>query len=268
MKQINLADVKQYLVRNQSNLETGLGLVLNVASTVLAVKGAIEAYKEVESKKKPGEEIPKKKVIGIYAKHLALSIAATAGSIISTIAGKKTDVRKIALLSSAYEFAKEYERQVEKQFGEKKNEEIKAKVLEERKPINDGSEAVSLYDGDGYFFEPSLGKWFISNTVNIGAVVNDVNNSMLINDEAPLKDFLDGIYERTPLAINKQLAKSDLAYELGFIMKNGYIDVIYEEPETRVVNGKMTAYIPIRFVTQNTGKIRNLFEYYEEGKRV
>lgn len=260
-------------IGSKSDVWNAVGLGLSVAATIFAAEAGAKASKRVEAAKAEKGELSKKEIFKLCWKDFVGTAVVQISGIACILKGKTMDLKTISRLSLAYEasssFARLYGEKVVEQIGEAKNEELKTKALLESAPKASyrESEFTSLYDGDNYFMEPYSGKMFISSTTKINDAVNIFNDKLNTNDEAPIYDIWEAIHDSTPCKLNERLLDGDTNHMMGFIRKNGLVDVRYLEPAHKTINGNKISYTPIQFVDKSSWRHRDPFEYYEESVR-
>ena len=258
---------------NKSSILTGLGLGFGLVAVIASSESGKKAAKKIEEAEATEEKkLTKKETIKLCWKDYAFPAVFEAASIACIVRGKTLDLKDISRLTIAYEttsrFMKIYSEKVMEQIGEQQNEELKKKALMEASPkIRRESEATSLFDGDQYFKEPYSGKIFVSSTVKLDDAVNQFNDKLNNNDEAPLYDLWEAVCDSSPCVLNDRLLDGDLVQFMGFIRKNGLIAVEYCAPEHEIFNGNKVAYTPVRFVDRQHNRYRDPLEYYEESMR-
>jgi len=262
-------NASNFVEENKSTLLTGAGIGFGILSVVSAIKATKRAVKRIDE---AGKDISVKDKFKIYVSEYATTMLSGMAAIGCILGGKTMDLKSISKLTvvneAATRFAKTYSKNVEKQLGKEKNEDIKKKSRMEAAPNvkPTASEVASLLDGDQYFMEPYSGKKFASSTTKIENAVNVFNDRLNNDDEGRLYDIWDSIIESTPAKMNSELIEGQINQTFGFVRRNGLIAVEYGEPQTGLIGGNKISYIPIIFVDQKTGRDRDPMELYEEGR--
>ena len=264
----------ELIKENKSSILTGLGLGFSLVAVVYSAEAGSKASKKIETVEyNEDRNLTKKEVVKLCWKDFVFPVTFELASIGCIIAGKSIDIKDISKLTLAYEtaskFAKVYSDKVKEQIGEKRNEELKKEAQKDISPVvrRYESEFPSLFDGDQYFREPYSGKIFVSSTVKLDDAVNQFNDKLNTNDEAPLYDLWEAVNDLSPIPLNRYLLEGDNVQMMGFIRKNGLITIEYANPEHDIINGNKIAYTPIRFVDRKHNRHRDPLEYYEESMR-
>lgn len=269
-------EVKKYVSENKSDIAFGLGLVLGVASTVVAglyshrVKAKID---EAKAALPEGEKLGFKGYVKACWKDIIPPALLTAGSVVCHCVSKHGDKKTIAATVGAYlmesEFRRTFEEKVREQLGEEKVDEMRKDILAKKDPIADARlDAYPLQDGDEYFKDPYTNKLFVASPTKIKKIVNDFNNRLNTDDYECLNFIYEEIYEETPIPLNKKL-RCDLGEFMGFNVCKGLIDIeifTSEESKWTFEDGRVKPVFLIRFIDKKTGIERMPSMFYEVGE--
>lgn len=257
--------IGNFLDDHKSELSFGTGLAFTGAATVLAVKATPKAMASIEEeKRRKGRELTFFEKAKVSWKHYIVPAVAEALGVVCLVYGKKMDLKQTAnalsFAGTSQKLLKTYSEKMIEQIGEKKEEEIRKAVIDERikedKIAISGSEDCCLMDGDAWYYDPLFGKKFISSDIKIKSAVNVVNHLMLTNDNASYNDFYDEIRTLTPVSVNQDLL-CDFGDAYGFNIADGLLDIEYEPLDLGIkVNGVKTPAFAIRFVSKESGKTR------------
>lgn len=255
-----------FISKNQSGIALGVGLAFSVIGAIFTAKAAVKS-KELIEEAKVAEDIPEeedltvKEKAKICWKEWVPAVLSYSFSFACILYGKRIDGKRLAAASVAYEcldrFSKEYASKVKEQLGEEKEKAIRDEIRDEREipEIFMGpSEDSALYEGDSRFSDPYLNKIFITNSLKLEDNLNEYNQRLLLEGEAALNDFYDGIYERTPCGLNRNLV-CELGNYLGFKFseQKGLLELAYSDKH-RIINGKRVPVTEISFVYKKTGE--------------
>jgi hypothetical protein len=193
----------RYLKRNSPSILTGLAVGGLISTVIMAVKATPKALEDIDKatieKNKilystkyewaiePADSLTALEVVQATWKNYipaALLGTATIGCIIGA---NSLHLKRQAVLAGAYSLAevtlKEYQAKVVDTIGEKKEQEIRDKIMEDRIKANPRQEGSVIIVGGGEtdFYESYSGRYFKHNIEQIRKAVNEFNR-LLIKD--------------------------------------------------------------------------------------
>lgn len=248
MNKLNVSHVlktaQSFLTKNSPKILTGVGIVGMCTTVVLAVKATpkamelIEAEKERQNTELYDEAIEKEYDDYTMVEHLKpvemIKVAwkpyipaAVTGvlSIGCLIGASSVSARRQAALYSAYKLTEtafaDYKEKVVETIGEKKEQDIRDKVVKDKMDKNPPSNTTVIVTGGGntLIYDAHSDRYFKSDIDKIKRAVNNLNYRMISGNEmyVSLNDFYDEIGL-------KHTKSGDL---LGWRIDKGQIDIHY-----------------------------------------
>lgn len=245
--------LKVEIVKHSPEILTGLGIAGMVTTTVLAVKATPKAVRLIERAEDHGaglvsEEgdpnwlcrpLTKMETIKVAWKPYipaAITFAASTGCLIGA---QSVNARRNAALATAYQLStsalNEYKEKVIETIGEKKEQEVRDKIAQDKvdKANISSSDVLFLGDGEVLCMDAISGRVFKSNREYIRQVANDLNASMIGGSPyISLAEFQIGLgIDPTPIS-----------YELGWnLHEDGLIELDFSG--TLTTDGKPCLYV-------------------------
>lgn len=223
---------KRGVVKHSPEILTGLGIAGMVTTTVLAVKATPKALKLIdEEKRETGKkELTPVETVKVAWKPYVPSAITCTVSIACLIGANSVNARRNAALYSAYKLSEtaltEYREKVVETIGEKKEQAIRDKIVEEKVQnlVIHEDNIVHTGHGSTLFFEPISKTLFRSSERYIDKVKNDLNWKMSYANE-PYISFGEFLSEL-------KLPKWELDQEIGWRTDKGLIDLSYPAGKT------------------------------------
>ena len=189
--------------KNSPAILTGIGVALGVTATVLAVKATPKAMQLLEEKKRVEEldELTPVEVVKTAWKPYVPAVVTTAASAACIIGAHSVHMKRTAALAAAYKISEaalsEYGSKVVESIGEKKEQNIREKVAQERidkNPVGN-REVIITGGGDTLCYDYISKRYFQSDIDKLKRAENALNKQMLhdISGYASLNDFYDEI---------------------------------------------------------------------------
>lgn len=203
----------------------GVGIAGSITTTVLAVRATPKALRLMEAKKKEEqkEELTPLETVKTTWKCYIPAVITGVASITCLVSSAKVSARRTAALAAAYQIAdstiNDYKEKIKEVVGERKAEEIKAKVSEKKLEDNPATDGNVIVTGNGktlcmdYF----SGQYFESDIDRIKRAINEVN-AMMIRDTFGYVSLND-VYDEL------DLRHTEMGDELGWNIVDGTIDV-------------------------------------------
>ena len=186
---------------------TGFGVSLMAVAVPLAVVATVKTCKKVEEKKNEiakdiqtqnndidvpvdldSVEVPPKEVIKLGWKYYIPSILALGTGAACAVMSTKEGLKRTAAMAAAYQLSEtalnEYRNATKEVVGEKKETEIKQKIMRDRMELltDEDGHIVNVYDtrdGTTLCFDYWNGRYFYSDIDYIKSQINNVNQTML-----------------------------------------------------------------------------------------
>lgn len=215
--------VSESLSKHAPELLIGFGVAGMLTTTVLAVKATPKAMKLIEEKK---AELKKDKLTAAetvkatwkcYIPAASTAVASTA----CLIGSCKVSNKRNAVLATAYKIAetthKEYRDKVIETIGEKKEQDIKEKIAQDRVNKNPvGTKEIIITDrGNMLCYDSLSDRYFKTDIDRIKRVVNELNRRMVYDMYISLNDFYNEVGLKT----------TKIGDDLGWNLDNGLIEL-------------------------------------------
>lgn len=183
--------------RYSPELLTGVGIAGLVITTIMAVKATPKALKLIENKK---EETDTEKLAPIETvkttwKCYIPSVITGVTSIVCIVGANSLNTRRKAALAAAYTISEaaltEYKDKVIQTIGEKKEQEIREAIVQDKIDNNpvENTQVIVTGKGTTRCFDVYTGRYFDSNIDLIRSAVNDLNEQLLKEGTVTLNDF-------------------------------------------------------------------------------
>lgn len=204
---------------------TGIGIAGMITTTILAVRATPKALKLIEEKKKQEqtEKLTPIETVKVAWKPYIPAVVTCISSVACLVGSSSVSARRNAALYSAYKLSEtalmEYKDKVIETIGEKKEQVIKDKIIDEKLKNNpvSNSNVIITNKGTSQCFDPLSGRYFESDIELIKKAINKLNE-MLLHDMfgyVSLNDFYDEL----------GLDHIDLGDDLGWNIQKGLIDI-------------------------------------------
>lgn len=191
-------NVKTTLTKHSPEILVGLGIAGWIGTTITAAKATPKALQKLDDAEyEKGEKltIPEKVKVTwkLYIPAIALGTASTA----CLIGASRQNLKRNAALATAYKLTEtafsEYKEKVVETLGEKKEKQVREKVIKDRleKTPVDNTKVIITGKGDVLCCDVVFGQYFRSNMETIKKAINDVNYRMLGEQYVSLNDLYD-----------------------------------------------------------------------------
>lgn len=221
-----LKTVKDELVKHSPEILTGLGIAGMFGSIIFTVQATVKATKAVENKKRElnKEKLNSREIVSVSWKYYiptAVSFVSGAACVLGsdTITKKRT-----AAIAAAYSITEtaltEYKEKVVDAIGEKKETDIRDRVIEDKIRENPpkSNEVIITNGGDTLFYETISGRYFKSDIEKVRRVENELNRNMRDQLEISLND----LYVMLGLPVTNRV-NDDIGWEID----RGYIEFVF-----------------------------------------
>lgn len=244
MKKVNMTAVingiKSTVTKRSPEILTGIGIAGMVTTTVLAVKATPRALMLIEDEKrrrnrehldeakKNGSDVCERidklkphEVVKVTWKCYIPAAITCAASITCLIGASSVNLKRNAALATAYKLSEtaltEYRDKVVEVMGEKKEQNIREKIAEDKVKNNPVSknQIIITGGGDTLCYDALGGRYFKSSIDKIKKAENELNRMMLRDMYVSLNDFYDEL----------GLDHTKLGDDLGWNLDDGLIDL-------------------------------------------
>ena len=217
---------KGEIIEHSPEILTGLGVASMFSSIIFSIWATPKAQKAIEKKKKETkkEKLDVWETIGASWKYYiptAVSFAAGTACVIGSdnIAKKRT-----AAIAAAYSITEtaltEYKNKVVETLGEKKDEKIRERIVDEKireNPLK-SSEVIITNKGETLFYESISGRYFKSDLERVRRAENELNRNMRSDIQISVND----LYMILGLPITNRVND-----DIGWDIDHGYIEFIF-----------------------------------------
>lgn len=191
--------VGKFTADNSPVLLTAVGVAGAITTAALTGKASYKAaqiireaqdWEDMQEKSHPFET--KEKINLVWTEFIP---AAGVGvlTIVSIVGANRIGSRRAAAVAAAYSLSEkaftEYKDKVYEKFGQKKEQNIRDEVAQDRVTRTPGSEVVIIGDGEVLCFDSFSGRYFNSSMETLKKAQNDLNYRMLGDNYASLGDF-------------------------------------------------------------------------------
>lgn len=191
-----MSQASRFVNRNSNHILTALGAAGVVTTAVWTGKASVDATKMVQDYEIEHADYATTKEKVKLCWHLYLPPACIGALSIACIFGANSvNCRRNAALAGLYTLTEkafdDYKDKVREHIGEKKEEEIRHELIDERLKENPCDDSIIIDTGRGktLCFDCFTGRYFISDIEIIRRVVNDLNNDLYKTMWVPLNDF-------------------------------------------------------------------------------
>lgn len=221
-------NIKTYLSRNGAHLLTGASVAGLITTVILAVHATPKAMYILEDLRNENDGYVStmqivKSCWKVYTPTFIMGVV-TATCIVSadTIGSRRTAA--LAGLYSVSETAlKTYQEKVTETIGEEKEKNICQKIREEKIQKTALKNLERTPYGDDLCFESITGRYFTSDMQHIRAVVNDVNEKILMDGEVTLNEYFE------LLGLDGTIMGNDMGWTLEDRLEIDYGSCLYSD---------------------------------------
>lgn len=240
VKKVN--NLGKWINHNSPKILTILGIGSGITAAYMACKvtsryeDAIDTLHMQNINAKPEEKLEKKQMYWeeakIFAKHYGPSIGVGIISAASIISAQHINNKRVAGLATAYKLSesalREYQSKVIEKVGEKKAEQIKKEIIEDRlakeHPREEDLTDLPRQTGDYLCYDKFLDKYFYSTQTKIEKAFLIINNRLRREDWVNLND----LYFELGYAKGSSVGRM-LGWNMGYLPETGV------EPEIRAI---------------------------------
>jgi hypothetical protein len=178
---------------------TGLGVAGVVSTAVLAVKATPEAMRRLDVLDQDANKVEQFKATWtVYIPAASVGSLTIACIIFGNTISSKRNAALMSLWTLTETNFREYQDKTQLLVGKKKEEEIRAAVVEDKLRRDDSYKEIVMLanDSDVLFLESYSGRYFMSTMESVRGAVNDINEKIYNSNEgsASLNEFYDLIH--------------------------------------------------------------------------
>jgi hypothetical protein len=219
-------EMRSIFIKNSPEILTGIGITGLVTTTIMAVKATPKALMliEAEKQKENVDKLTAKETFIASWKCYVPSTIVGAVSVACIIGASSVSHKRNAALATAYTIAeatlREYQEKVIDIIGEKKEKEIRGKIIEDKLASNPvrTSEIILTERGNTLCYDTISGRYFRSDIDQIKKAENELNRRMRDEMYISLNDLYSEI----------GLDQTSIGDEIGWNIDRGYIDIYYD----------------------------------------
>lgn len=217
--------VKDFASKRSPEICVAAGIAGMIGAIIFTAKATIKAKEVVDETKEELEvnDLPKTEVIKRTWKYYIPAAVSFATSVTLIILADHEHNKRNAALSvtcaGLETTLNAYKEKIFETVGEKKAQQITDAVAKDRiekNPIS-SNEVIVTGKGDTLIYDSISGRYFKNNIENLRRILNDLNARLLNYDYISLNEFYSEV----------KLPSIKLGDDLGWSMKDGYIDMIF-----------------------------------------
>lgn len=221
-------NLKTYLSRNATHILTGASIAGLITTVIMAVHATPKAMYILEDLRADYDGPPTVKTIvkscwKVYAPSFIMGVVTAACIISSDTIGTRRNAALAGLYSVSETALKTYQEKVVETIGEEKEKNIRKKFREEKIQKTALKNLEKTPYGDDLCFESITGRYFLSDMQHIRAVVNDVNEKILMDGEITLNEY----FER--LGLDGVIMGNDLGWTLEDRLEIDFGSCLYSD---------------------------------------
>ena len=193
-----LARLEKLLTDNSPTILTAIGVAGSVTTAYLTGRATFKAAEVIRKQEYYGEvlDLPVKEKIQLVWKLYLPAMGSAVLTVTAIIFANRIGTRRAAAMAAAYSLSEraltEYRDKVVEKLGEKKEQEVRDELAQDRVTKNPvGSREVIIAGGSVLCFEVLTGRYFTSDIETLRRAQNDVNQRILHEGYASLNDFYE-----------------------------------------------------------------------------
>lgn len=205
--------VEKFVTDNSPTILTALGVTGTVTTALFTGQAVIKAMRVLEEEHQAvGVDLAPltKEDVKLVWKLFIPAAVSGAFSIACIIGANRIGTRRAAALATAYSLSEkafvEYREKIVEKLGEKKEEQVRHELAQDRVTRTPGSNEVIIASNKVLCFDEYSGRYFESDMETLRRAQNDVNEQVLQNGSASLFDFYKAI----------GLAPTKYSHEIGW----------------------------------------------------
>lgn len=191
--------LEKFIQDNSPTILTAIGVVGTISTAILSGRASIKAA-DILREKKIDAEIEneqistKEKVLAVWQEFLP-PVGSGVLTLAAIIGANRVSVRRAAALAAAYSLsektAKEYKEKIVEKLGLNKEQQARDELAQKR--VNDNplqsQQVIITGNGEVMCYDMQSGRYFKSSMETLRRVQNDINQEVLANGYATLRDF-------------------------------------------------------------------------------
>jgi hypothetical protein len=196
---------ERLLANNSPAILTAIGVVGTLTTAYLTGRASFKAAEIINleeiNQPKGWEEgdIPLKEKVGLVWKLYIPAAGTAALTVASVILANRIGTRRAAAMAAAFSLSErafeEYKTKVIEKIGEKKEQQVRDEIAQDRldrDPVS-SREVVIAGDGNVLCYDSYTGRYFNSTMETLRKAQNDINHQVIHDHYASLSDFFDKI---------------------------------------------------------------------------
>ena len=183
------------VAKKSPTILTTIGVSGVFTTTVMGIKATPLAIERLEAAKIGDEELTTWEVVKTAGPVYIPTIAIGAITVTSIIFANRINLKRQAILLSAYQIAdnraKEWSEKVEEMFGERKKEAVHDEIMKEHMEANPASknQVIVTGGGDVLCYDDFTGRYFRSTADKIRRIVAELNVKLTDDLYVPINDY-------------------------------------------------------------------------------
>lgn len=192
-----LKQTERFITDNSPAILTGIGVAGVVATAYLTGQASIKAYRILEENESSYDPLTTKEKVELVWTLYIPPVTTGLLTVTCIIAANRIGNRRAAAIAAAYSLTErafeEYRNKVVERIGERKEELVRADIVQDRLNENPppSREVLMIGAGDVLCLEAFTGRYFNSNAEKLHAAENRVNARLIQDMFASLSDFYD-----------------------------------------------------------------------------
>lgn len=184
---------------NSPMILTGLGAAGVVTTAYLTGRASFKAAEILAEEAEHYQTVfPMQRKVELVWKEYIPAILVASVSVAAIVLANRVGTRRAAAVAAAYTLSEkaweEYRTKIVEKIGDKKEEEYRAELSQERVDNNPVSQSVVIIGaGTVLCYEPFTGRYFMSSVEDLKKAQNDTNYQILHDGYASLGDFYDRV---------------------------------------------------------------------------
>lgn len=237
-----LRGAEKFVQDNSPHILTALGCVGVISTAVLAGQATFKAVdileEEMAEARAQGhdvrfrEDIPTKRVVELTWKLYAPAVGVGATTVGCVVMANRIGTRRAAALATAYALSdkawQEYKEKVVEKFGEKKEQEVRDEVAQDRvNRASEGRDIVLVTDSSKVLCHDAFSnQYFHSDMETLRKAQNDINAQILHSDYATVSDFYDYVNAE---GLDHTSVSGELGWNTDKLLEIEFSSVLYKD---------------------------------------
>ena len=210
-------NIRSEVEKNSPLILATFGVIGFVTATVMSAKVTPMATQVLKKLPRDATHVEKARILApIYAPTAGMLLISTACIVASSRLYKQRYLSLLALYSIGEQTLKKWQESIIEEVGPKKAEKVRERVVA---PVGPIPKHLGISDNVTLFYDDWSGRYFEVRSIEvIRQIVNDLNETLLIEDFVVLNDFYY-LLELPPVQIGDSV---------GWAVMNGNIEIVYD----------------------------------------